>query len=173
MSEPEIWYIQAGLAFACVELKQKGIFHGDIQPNNILIDQESQIKLIDTPLFSDYKDGYERLRNKEAYYSAQSPQQLSNLRASDIISNADPEKSDVFSIGITTLCSVVNNPITSFYDFSNYEIVNEKIEEKQALMLQQRYSNELIRVIGNCLSKEESQRPSFENLCEYIRPHMN
>ena len=107
-----------------------------------------------------YRNGYERLLNEKNYYAALSPQQLNSLRLRLINPNADPEKSEIFSIGITALCSVVNNPITSFYDFRDYKIVFDKIEEKCRLMQGLGYSQELIHVIGSCLSEDETSRPS-------------
>ena len=44
MPEPEVWYIIGAQSSVCDCLNKNHLFHGDIQPNNILINNESEIK---------------------------------------------------------------------------------------------------------------------------------
>lgn len=171
MPEPEVWYIIGALGAVVKCLRDHGLYHGDIQPNNILINGNQEIKLLETPVLTHYKDGYERLLHEKNYYSPLSPQQLNSLRKREPQSYGSAEKNEIFSIGITALCSVVNNPITSFYDFREYIVIFDKIMEKLQLMQSLGYSRELINIIGNMCSEKEEQRPTLESLCTYILPH--
>lgn len=171
MPEPEIWYIILALASACLELQKFELYHGDIQPGNILITNDEEIKLIDAPAFTQFKDGWSRVANKENWASALSPQQLEDLRNDRDEMTADREKSDVYSIGITVLCAVSNNPLSSFYNYGLYEVIDSKIGEKLELMEHLGYSIELRSEIAKCIRVAEKERPTFQQLVDLITPY--
>lgn len=98
------------------DLNEKKMYHGDIQPINILIDKDEKIKLLETPLLSHYYSGFERMLVDPNYYTTLSPEYLNLLsnikKGNKKIPNIDREKSEMFSVGMTCLALAVNDYIT-------------------------------------------------------------
>eukprot|EP00825_Cyclidium_porcatum_P010176 TRINITY_DN15211_c0_g1_i1.p1 TRINITY_DN15211_c0_g1~~TRINITY_DN15211_c0_g1_i1.p1 ORF type:complete len:227 (-),score=34.33 TRINITY_DN15211_c0_g1_i1:182-862(-) len=88
----------------CVFLKANNVYHRDIKPDNLLLIQ-NQIKLVD---FGESKQFVEQQKIESGYTVVGTPQYLSPILF-DSFKNSmqsckhDPEKSDVYAMGITYL----------------------------------------------------------------------
>lgn len=165
MPEPEMWYILRSLTGGAKSLRSKGLYHGDIQPRHVLVDPEGGIKLTEAPLINQYFTGYNRMAFEGDYHSALSPEQLATLqnRKPDINSGYT-EKDEVYSTGITALCSATNSPITEFYDYDNYTVKQDKINNSLGQLSGLGYSDELVDTIAGMLNQDPSARASLDQV---------
>lgn len=82
------------------------------------------------------------------------------------------EKDEVFSLGITALCSACNNPLADFYDYKTLELNRAKINQKIDFMRELGYSGELINLITGMLQENPAQRLSMVNVLQIVnQPH--
>lgn len=167
-SEQEIWYIMECLVSLCKIFKDEGYCHGDIQPRNILIDENGFIKLIDNSLVNYGRTGYLKMVYEGNYTTALSPQLLESLRSRELKPKHDPIKSDVFSIGITMLCACTNHHINEFYDWKQKEVLYNKIKEAFIKMRRIGFSEQLISRIDGCLEAQEERRLTNEELYRFL-----
>jgi serine/threonine protein kinase len=165
MPEPEMWYILRAVAGGSKSLKSHGLFHGDIQPRHVLIDPEGGVKLVEAPLINQYFTGYNRMAFEADYHAALSPEQLAVLanRKPDVAADYT-EKDEVYAAGITALCSATNNPITEYYDYTNYTVKNDAINNSLQQMGSLGYSNELVQTIGKMLNQDPSSRATLDQV---------
>ena len=120
--EPEIWYIFDSLIMLEKSFMTKGYFHGDIQPYTMHIDPSGFIKLLDTSLINGTKTPYQKRLNGDDYTAAMSPQLLYSLRNGQNTPQHDQLKSEVWAIGLTTLCASVNTSVSDYYDWNRNEV---------------------------------------------------
>jgi serine/threonine protein kinase len=59
-TEQEFWFYLKQIMAGLMCLREKGIFHGDVQPHNILIMEDNSLKLFDPKYFLDSKSAYTR-----------------------------------------------------------------------------------------------------------------
>lgn len=80
----------------------------------------------------------------------------------------NPEKSDIFSLGVTMLSACTNTDFRDFYKFDlfsfNYNFALQKLIEVEAWG----YSKLFVKCIGNLLMEKESGRPSAYELIQFI-----
>jgi serine/threonine protein kinase len=163
MPEPEMWYILRSLTGGAKSLRSKGLYHGDIQPRHVLVDPEGGIKLIEAPLINQYFTGYNRMAFEGDYHAALSPEQLAILKnRKPDVNPGYGEKDEVYSAGITALCSATNSPITEFYDYANYSVKNEQINASLHQMSDIGYSDELVDTIAGMLNQDPSSRATLD-----------
>ena len=170
-SEQEIWYIMESLVSLTRTFKQSGYCHGDIQPSNIVIEENGFIKLFDNSLINYSKNGYLKMVYSSTYTSALSPQLLEALKTRELKPIHDPVKSDIFAIGITTLCAATNLEVDDFYDWRNKEILYNRIKDAFIAMRHHRFSEQLINKIDSCLEVQEERRAGNEDLYQFLTEH--
>lgn len=173
MPEPEMWFLLRAMSTASQSLKSKGLFHGDIQPRHVLIDDEAGVKMTEAPLINQYFTGYNRMALEADYHAALSPEQLETLsqRKPDV-KQGYTEKDEVYSLGITALCAATNQPITEFYDYGNYTVKQDRINQSLKHMSDIKYSDELVKFIANCLNQDPASRASLDQLVSITnKPH--
>lgn len=160
-----MWYIIRAVVGGAKSLRNHGLSHGDIQPRHVLIDPEGGIKLTEAPLINQYFTGYNRMAFEADYHAALSPEQLAVLanRKPDVAADYT-EKDEVYSAGITALCSATNNPITEYYDYTNYTVKNAAINNSLQQMGNLGYSNELVQTIGRMLNQDPSSRATLDQI---------
>ena len=170
-SEQEIWYIMESLVSLTRTFKQCGYCHGDIQPINIVIEENGFIKLFDNSLINYGKNGYLKMVYSSTYTAALSPQLLDALKTRELKPIHDPVKSDIFAIGITTLCAATNLEVDDFYDWRNKEIRYNRIKDAFIAMRNYRFSEQLINKIDCCLEAQEERRAENEDLYRFLTDH--
>lgn len=88
------------------------------------------------------------------YYAPISPELLHSLSFRNDDPKHSPEKSDMFSLGITMLCAATNEHFSSFYNFRQFEIRFELILARLNELIARGYSKLLVGTISNLLHKD-------------------
>ena len=147
-------------------LHRLGIIHGDIKPNNILLDKKNECKIIDFN-FSSILDRHQPNKIKEKidcndYFR---PPELCEL-------NLDVKKSynfqrkpiDIWAIGVTAF--ILSYKKFPFYDengdiFALYEKINKG---KYEIPEHPKRSNDFLYFLKKCLEKEPNRRITSEKI---------
>lgn len=167
-SEPEVWYIIDGLISLLMSFKERGYHHGDIQPKNIFIDPHGFIKMVDNSLVNYGKTGYLKMIFQPGYKSALSPQLLKAFQSKELHPNHDAIKSDIFSIGITLLCTCLNTSIDNYYNWSVPSLNVDNIRRSYDEMSRLGFSHQLISTIQGFLDDNEDRRTSLEEIYAFL-----
>lgn len=167
-SEPEIWYIIELLTSITHSFQQRGYHHGDIQPKNLMIDQHGFIKLIDTSLINYGETGYSKMIFGKKYTAALSPKLMESLPYGEIKPLDDKVKSDMFSIGITSLCAALNCNKDQFYDWKKPAIKFDSIKRGLNQMVDLGFSKQLVNTIDGLLNPNETARTSNEQMFDFL-----
>lgn len=80
-------------------LKGQNIVHGDIQPSNIFVLDNKNLKLVDSGFINDGRSGFERQKQEQGYKTPLGPQAVSCLLRDRNMSAFDREKNDVWGLG--------------------------------------------------------------------------
>lgn len=103
------------------------------------------------------------------YYSPLSPILLKALASRSPKPIHDIEKSDMFSLGITMLCAATNEHFTNFYEFDKFSIRFGVIVGKLNQLVSKGYSRLFVGTLSNLVHRDESKRPTPEQLVNFIR----
>jgi len=180
-SESEIWYILITLADLIKTFNEHSYHHGDIQPRNIFVDSSRKIKLIDNSLINYGTAGYQKMLYEKEYKTTLSPLLIDSLKYEKVDPKHDKVKSDIFSVGITTLCAATNSNFLKYYDWERCRLFTlykspmpfndnlsppmiDRIQQDLDFMQKLGYSTELIDVITWILTIDQASRPSIEDL---------
>ena len=133
-----------------------------------MIDQHGFVKLIDSSLINYGETGYSRAMFTGKYRAALSPKLMHSLKYKELKPVHDPSKSDIFSIGITTLCAALNNKLDDFYDWSKGVIEWDSIKMALIRMNELGFSKQLIGTVEGMLKENESQRIGCDELNYFL-----
>lgn len=105
-------------------LNSQSIYHGDIKPLNVFLDNSGKPKIADQGLISQYKDGYSKALDKEGI-SLLAPELIVELgKRNENPDIYDVYKCDIFSLGIMVLgLTTLQNP-EAFYS-----IIDNRLRE--------------------------------------------
>ena len=78
------------------------------------------------------------------------------------------ESSDVWALGITTLCFIFNDDFNSFYDWNKKIIRREKIEACVGTLYNMHYDQRVIRLVTEMLEKDPLTRASIDRIHSII-----
>lgn len=173
--ESEIWYILHSIANALAELKAAGVFHGDIQPSNILIDEAGNVKLLDVMCYDNKNNtGILRMIQSSTHLSPIAPELIDQLIKRVPQSNYNPEKSDIYSLGITLLCiCTISDYRTTFYSFPEYKIRQDVVTQEISKISQSaKYSQPLLQALAGMLQPDANKRFSHDQLQKFISEHV-
>lgn len=92
-----------------------------------------------------------------------SPEMLNALKAKDMRMKYDEFLSDVFSLGMTMLQVASLRPSSTFYDWKNFEIKWDKMEDALTGLLAN-YSGDFVGYLRTMLSREPAHRPGFQEI---------
>ena len=156
IAEDMIWKIFSQIVLAIHYIhnfKEGKILHRDIKPSNIFLDSENNIKLGDFGLSRELGEN-----SNFAYSHVGTPYYMSPEQIDEIRYN---EKSDIWSLGCFLYeISYLNPPFLAKNQIQlAMKIKNGKIEKTN-----DKYSNELFRVISWMLSVNPENRPSSDDL---------
>lgn len=173
--ESEIWYILNSVTTALSELKAAGYCHGDIQPCNILIDDNGAVKLLDVMCYDNKNNtGLLRMIQSSTHLSPIAPELMEQYLKRMPHFNYSQEKADIFSLGITLLCicTVVDYRGT-YYSFSDYKVRHDIINQEMGkISSQSKYSPALIQVMSWMLQPDPTKRFGLEQLRRFIQDHV-
>ena len=187
-SESEIWYLIDSLVDVVATLRDHDYHHGDIQPKNLLIDNEGKIKVLDNSLVNYGKTAYQKMLIDNKYEAALSPLLLEGLKTRTQIPIHSKVKSDMFSIGISALCAATNTNVNHYYDWKQKRVnmaypeevekilanegfvgVVDRVGEDLQRMRTIQYSEQLIGVIAGLLQYHEANRIDVDELRGFIQ----
>lgn len=157
------------------ELKSAGIYHGDIQPCNILIDEAGNVKLLDVMCYdSKNNTGVLRMIQSSSHQSPLAPELFDQLIKRVPQSNYNPEKADIFSLGITLLCiCTVSDYRSAFYSFGECRVRHDEITQTVAKTGQSgRYSQALMQAMAGMLQADPGKRFTLDQLAKFIAEHV-
>ena len=171
-SESEVWY----LSYSMVDLDNTlmndslGTPHGDLQPKNIMYSEEGNIKILDNAIVTN-KDAYQKCNFNPSYFAPLSPELLTDLRRNKVNpDNYYSDKSEIWAIGITSLCASTGNYPEDYYNWRSKTYLREKVAEDLENLQGQR-SPEQIMFIRKCLEEDPNQRWTVGEASEYFRPY--
>ena len=148
------------------DLSKKKVYHRDIKPNNIVVDKD-KVLLIDLGLVKDLNDKQliTKPQDRIGSLTYMAPERIRPLDNSKI----DDEKADVFSFGMTiwALITGEKNGIGSQYS---------KQDEKNSFESRNidfHGSSSYEELISNCTSSNPAQRPTFQEIYEYLNDPQN
>ena len=118
-----MWYLLYNIIRAGNKFENVGKKIGDVNPHNVVINDDGQIKVICTCSIPNQPDNFQRLvedKNAKVYLA---PEELNE----DSISkgqypNVDPCKAEVFSIGLTILSSGILEDCFQVYNTGSKKI---------------------------------------------------
>ena len=160
------WRIEAILAEAALALEhmhKKGWTHRDIKPDNFLVNDANEVRLIDFTIARKIKTGFSKMLSKKApvqgTYSYMAPEQIRGLEVD--------ERADIYSFGCMVyelMCGKL--PYTGV---SSADLLNKHLKAKpQPLsMLQKNVQPDFAALVHRMLEKEPKDRP--ETLMEFYR----
>lgn len=164
VKENEVWLIVSDLLSYLGDLHNMGLEHGDLQPTNILFNNNRVVKVLSPLIYTTFQNAYDYRLANEGYKSTFSPELLESFEHRVQNPNVDNRKSDIFSLGICLLCLVSNERYYYFYDFNKNIIFFDRIKIKLADMIKNGYKEQLFHFINLCLKENVYDRATLEKL---------
>lgn len=171
-SEIELFTLIDCILSALILFDKKGISHEDVSPGAIYLSPNHIFKLNDIGFLTEGLNAYKKflmgaVNPKECYLS---PELFLNLQHRILApDNYDKQKSDVFSLGMTTLEAATLLPVKECYDFDEFQLKPEKIvlciDEAQS-----RYSQNFCKLLRCMLEIDETKRPNYNGLFLILGP---
>ena len=161
-TEAELWYMANSSIDVGAYFQQNGIYHGDLRPQNMMMDDEGNLLIDDHGMLNEYKDNYNKALsgNKGVYLS---PSLLEHLKHKTASPSYDVHKADVFSLGVSLLFAAnLKNPET-IYDMNN-KVINRPELEGQLQSAGTRYSPRFVELLRTMLDFDDRSRPDFNQL---------
>lgn len=153
MDESLINTFASKILYAMLEYSEKGKVHGEIKPENILVDSKGDIKLSDLGLVGETNS-----------QSKLSPKRVAGTKRylSPELEDGEPrsKKSDIWALGVVLLELAYGRDT---YQDSNIQRMNstkirEEFEEKGG------YSSEMVEFVAMCLERKSSGRATIRRL---------
>lgn len=168
MSEVDAWGVLSDLVTALRAYRERGLYHGDLQPACIFVMNDKTLKLVDSCFMSDAISAFDRRYHDCSYKSPLSPQALAALTLGPKYANFDREKNDIWALGITMLVSLTNEDYNIFYDWHNQEIHYDMILSRLRRTQLSGYSPDFMQALKLMLEKDENRRANLLNLSDFI-----
>jgi hypothetical protein len=167
--EAKVWYVMDALSKAALHYKRLGFTHGDIQPRTVHLTPNSEVVLMDNMvLHPKGRDSLAKALANPAYKGTLSPLQLDALSKKEKEARHDAYASEVWSIGLTALCYAAGGDVSAFYDWNKKEFKDKVFNVEINRMVKVGYSESIVSVFKCLLDKDETKRPSIEELSECL-----
>ena len=169
-SEHEVWAVFTQVVTALNFLYDNHLYFGDLQPLYIHVFNKSsmQVKLFDPKYCSTEKTAYKRVLQNFHYKAILCPTGLKDLQTRRDHPSYGPEKSEVFSVGMTMLSMLMCEDFTNLYDMNHFTIDFEQIGLKLSRLRSAGYSEELLSIVLGALSYEEGERENIARLMHTV-----
>jgi len=164
-SEAEIWRILSQLVDVLSYCQSHDVYHMDIRPDNIFIDDQNNIKIsyFGEAKFRNYLHYHKTMTNFLA------PNKVEIFEKDSKRVSANTAKEDLYSLGLTIL--------NLLYKGSTYDINRDKSGEKLGAILtgnvRKEYSETLAHTIEMALQYEEEERPDFIQFQKYLNDEIH
>ncbi|CAK72389.1 unnamed protein product (macronuclear) [Paramecium tetraurelia] len=164
LEEAEIWKIILQIVSACSFLQKLDLFHGDLNPQTIFIDNSKQVKILYHNAYPEIITSYAKLL---AYSDASvyiSPQQLDALVNQSVTPKDDPFKTDSFQLGLTLLeLMTMTSILEECIDYQRKTIYFKSIMDLLS-SARKRYSQQLINFVQRLITFDEQSRPTLSDI---------
>lgn len=155
----------SSITSALIHLKRQNIYHRDIKPKNILLDENDGIKISDLGsskyVFPDCPNTSDSIIGTQGYMAPEIEQ--SRLEKKE----RKWESSDIWSLGITIVELCLINPECIEYGFSE-EKINQIILNNLA-KIERMYGRELSNIIAQMLKPDPESRINYEKLTFFLQ----
>lgn len=157
--ESEIWYVANSLISVGSYFQGLGIYHGDIRPLNVLMDEAGSVYEVDHGILNPHKDNLNKAFSGDKTLFL-SPRELEILHSKSETAEYDVYKADVFSAGLTLLYMAhLENPI-HLYDYGNNSFNHAGLQSSIA-DVEKNYSKPLADLIAWMTEVDDLKRPDF------------
>ncbi len=169
-NEHEVWAVFSQVVTALNYLYENHLFFGDLQPLYIHVFNRTamHVKLFDPKYCSTEKTAYKRVLQNFQYKAVLCPIGLKDLQGRRDHPSYGPEKSEVFSLGMTILSMLMCEDFTNLYDMHHFTIDFEQIGNKLSRLRSAGYSEELLGILVDAISFEEGERPNIARLMNMV-----
>lgn len=171
-TEQEFWYYLKQIMAGLMCLRDRGIFHGDIQPHNILIMEDGNLKLFDPKYFLESKSAYTRKLSDYEYPATLCPKLIEALQMQIPTPPHSPDKAEVYSIGITLLSMMINEDYNIYYDWKNYRVNQNQIFSRIEKLREMKYSQNMINLLHKMLKPDDYDRQDLTDLYQAVNSHL-
>lgn len=155
MKELCVGHIILNVLYALNAIHRKGYVHNDIKPANILSNKYGEIKLSDFGTVQKMKNRKHRLTKNNGTQRYQSPEKMINQPISY------NQKSDIWSLGVTAYELLFGDEYNA-QDELAFITNTPKLTPKE-----HKISEECCDFIQKCLTANDKDRPSADNLIEH------
>ena len=161
-SEAEIYEHTKTLLQGCSTMQQLGIYHRDLKPDNILIDDEGKFKIGDLGS-SCLIESSSTIIGSPSYMSPEMRKRMRFIMSGRLqgFEHFDLGLSDVWSLGVTLLFMITLEPQTDFQSVDNIE---ERIEVK----LNKIQYSVMKDLLSKMLVVDPNKRENFEGLLSWF-----
>ncbi|CAD8135466.1 unnamed protein product [Paramecium octaurelia] len=165
--EGHIWILLQQIIDPCTYLSERNVFHGDIKPSTLYLDENGCIKLSECSMLNDGLNGYQKMiQSQDKSYL--SPILLKQYKDLIMSPTHDPYKSDIYSLGLTVLSVILLEEVYDCFDYVEGIVLTDILEQKFIRIKQMGFSQILIEFIKQLLLLDEQERPSWQMLKEFI-----
>lgn len=162
-SAQEMWNISASISEGLAYLQDNRIPHQDVQPENVLLNENGTIKMGDYGLITGGLSGYYKLLSGKTQTAYTSPKLFEQLKKRVFKPRDNPFKSDVYSMGITLLHAGTLRDPQACYDFKTFTMNRTELDNSLA-EINRRYGPEYYDFMRLLLTEEEADRPDWLGL---------
>ncbi|CAD8213007.1 unnamed protein product [Paramecium octaurelia] len=146
-----------------IELQNRDRYHGDLRPQSFMYTNQVKLLLPNVDQYNRFLSGFEE-------YCYLSPELFFQLGRKVFKPEYNKEKSEVFTIGLVCLELILQEQIQKIYDFQEYKINQEVLNEMLS-----RANNKLV---SRMLSFKPEDRPNYlqiyeESIVELMQQSMN
>jgi len=169
LSEYEILIIMIKLCDAILYIHNIGIGHGDIKPENILINDKLDIQIIDFGLSCTREC---RVGGTPIY---ESPEMLeTTIKEKRVISKEFQQKSDIFSLGIVFYLlangKLPSKEIENVEMYRNKELISEILKLYKSNLIRSKHKNEKINnIINRMIDVNSKERITLQEAISDIK----
>jgi serine/threonine protein kinase len=163
--EPRMPKIVERAAMGLGHVHDQGWIHRDIKPDNFLIREDDEVKLIDFALAEKKKTGLQRLFSRGKIQGTRSYMSPEQIRG-----QALDERADIYSFGCTIFeCLAGRAPYTGF---STDDLLNKHLRAQPPSLeaLNRNVTTEFSNLIKKTLAKEKADRP--QSMADFLRELM-
>lgn len=170
-AEVEIYHLIDCVLSALILFSNNGIPHSDIRPHTIFFSEEGIFKLNDIQFMSGLNAYTQFLMGspdpEQCFLAPELFDQLGHRILQPTL--RDPQKADVFSLGMTALETALLHEVSSCYDFDVFrvkeDILIEFLDEVKV-----KYSEELFFLLKNMLLIDSDHRFDYNSVFQSLSP---
>lgn len=174
LPEEQAWFVFDKLATGGKTLEDYKFFSGDLSPKTVLCFDNagtSDLKIVEMSMVTPWRTSVERHREDSSYKAIFAPEQLENIRRGEFAELKVPI-ADVFAAGMTVLCTTFAENFEEFYNYTTYELANDKIFKRILKLKSEGYSDQFTDILVRCLTINPNERITFNELYTTIQDYL-